>query len=315
MVSPVSDEDIISRISDLSPTQFENLTLDLVRAVGFRNVVWRTPGADGGRDIQAEENFSDLTGADTKQKWYVECKRYSSSVDWPTLWKKIAYADSHGADFLLLATNSQPSPPCETEIAQWNAKRRRPAIRVWRGYDFPALMRLHENVAVAHGILESALEDSGLPFEITSVLSKLIQAANGASAFGQNPELPLTAASALSELFHKRVDDLRTYGWFSLGTPLEDVPDWPWLTLQGDLGKPEEVSFRAIVATVRHLLQADTLECKVDDRALKLNGINPRGRIDENALTFLNPILLLSQCDTFETCSATQVSFQLREAK
>ncbi|MFC4734755.1 restriction endonuclease [Salipiger abyssi] len=311
-MSSISDEGIVSRINDLSPTQFENLTLDLVRAVGFRNVIWRTPGADGGRDIQAEQNFSDLTGADTKRNWYIECKHYSSSVDWPTLWKKISYADSHGADFLLLVTNSQPSPQCETEISRWNTERRRPEIRVWRGYDFPALLRLHQNVALAHGLLGSTVKGCGTSFDIISALSKLVQAANGALAFDQSPELPLTAASALVELFDKRMDDLKTYGWFSQGVPLDNVSDWPWLTIQGDLGKPEEVSFRTIAATVRHLVQAEALECSVADGSLRLSALNPKGQIDKSALSFLNPILLLARCDTFEICSATQVFFQLR---
>lgn len=314
-MKPVPNKEIIDRINALNSTQFENLTLDLVRAVGFQNVVWRTPGADGGRDIQAEENFSDLSGNDTKQKWYIECKHYSNSVDWPTLWKKVAYADSHGADFLLLVTNSQPSPHCETEIEHWNADRRRPGIRVWRGYDLPAHMRLHENVALAHGIVDSSLNSPSMPIDIAFALSKLVQAADGARSFDQDPELPLVSASTLSELFHKRMDDLRTYGSYSLGSPVTNISDWPWLKIQGNLGNQEEVSFRAMVAIIRHLLQAVEMKCQFSDNWLKLDAINPKRRLDTNALTFLKPILLLSRCDSFNYPSPTQVMFQLRGTK
>jgi hypothetical protein len=35
----------------LTPTEFENLVFDLLISRGMVNVAWRTPGADGGRDI------------------------------------------------------------------------------------------------------------------------------------------------------------------------------------------------------------------------------------------------------------------------
>src|SRR5689334_4421657 len=103
---------ILDRIARLSPGQFENLTFDCMKAAGLKNVVWRTPGADGGRDIEGYAFDRDLSGQDVVQKWYVECKLYSSSLDWPTIWNKISYADAQGADFLLVVTNSNPSPTC-----------------------------------------------------------------------------------------------------------------------------------------------------------------------------------------------------------
>ncbi|HDZ9489188.1 TPA: restriction endonuclease, partial [Vibrio cholerae] len=82
----------------LSPEQFESMTFDIVTALGLRNAVWRTPGSDVGRDIEGNYYISDLSGLYQKQKWYVECKRYAKSVDWPTVWNKIAYAETHSAD-------------------------------------------------------------------------------------------------------------------------------------------------------------------------------------------------------------------------
>ena len=122
---------LIESIMAMSPTSFENLVYDLASSAGLRNAVWRTPGSDEGRDIEGEITTIDFSGYYATTKWYLECKRYSTSVDWPTVWQKLAYADSHGADYLLIVTTAHLSPQCKTEISRWHADRRRPAIRVW----------------------------------------------------------------------------------------------------------------------------------------------------------------------------------------
>ena len=122
---------LIESIKEMPPTSFENLVYDLASSAGLRNAVWRTPGSDEGRDIEGEITTIDFSGYYATTKWYIECKRYSTSVDWPTVWQKIAYADSHSADYLLIVTTAHLSPQCKTEISRWHADRRRPAIRVW----------------------------------------------------------------------------------------------------------------------------------------------------------------------------------------
>ena len=107
--------------SQLPPDQFENMTFDLLHAAGLKNLVWRTPGADGGRDIEGTFSAIDFSRHYQNQSWYIECKRYSNSIDWPTVWSKISYADVKGADFLLLVTNANPSPSCETESLTRNS--------------------------------------------------------------------------------------------------------------------------------------------------------------------------------------------------
>src|ERR1700685_4468966 len=110
---------LLRTIDELPPREFENFAFDLLQMIGMTTVVWRTPGADGGRDIDATYHARDASGYVDRQRWFVECKRYATSIDWPTLWAKLAYADNEGADFLLLVTNSNPSPQCENQIAQW----------------------------------------------------------------------------------------------------------------------------------------------------------------------------------------------------
>jgi HJR/Mrr/RecB family endonuclease len=143
---------IVDKLGALTPAQFENIVYDLVTSAGLRNAVWRTPGADGGRDIEGEMATTDFSGFSVNAKWYIECKRYAAAVDWPTVWGKIAYADSHGADYLLVVTTSSLSPQCKTEVSTWNAGRRRPAVRFWEGHNLEQVLAHYPRILVKHGL-------------------------------------------------------------------------------------------------------------------------------------------------------------------
>ena len=256
------EKEIINKVSGLTPTDFENLVFDVVRALGFRNVVWRTPGSDGGRDIEGHLETSDPTGFLQIQRWHIECKRYKSSISWPTVWEKIAHADALGADVLFLVTNSTPSPKRETRIAKWNNARRRPAIRVWRGYNFPSILRTNVEIAVGHGIFKPDLEPNGLGASLALELAKLIQSAHGAVEFGSGSKSAIEAASALAELLEHRLRDLEQYGRFQKGPKLvqSSVPDW--LKINSGYDDVEEVSFRALAALMRHFTQSDIVHAR-----------------------------------------------------
>src|SRR6185503_13599865 len=99
-----ADRRLIAQLRALTPTEFENLSYDLLVLSGLRNATWRTPGPDAGRDIEGEYLTVDLSETLSLERWYVECKHYTSAIDWPTIFAKIAYAQNHRADFLLLVT-------------------------------------------------------------------------------------------------------------------------------------------------------------------------------------------------------------------
>jgi hypothetical protein len=106
----------------LTPQEFENFAYDLLLLSGMRNLVWRTPGADGGRDLEGEFSTIDFSGDHATQRWYIECKRYKSAIDWPTVHEKLAIAENHRADFLLFVTTSNFSSPCRDEVDRRNKR-------------------------------------------------------------------------------------------------------------------------------------------------------------------------------------------------
>jgi restriction endonuclease Mrr len=124
----------LDKLKRLPPDAFENLTYDLLFLSGLRNLRWRTPSADGGRDIEGEFSVIDFSGETNVQKWYIECKRYAQTLNWPTVYEKLAIAENHHADYLLFVTTSNFSVPCRDEVERHN-KARRVKIRIWPFYE------------------------------------------------------------------------------------------------------------------------------------------------------------------------------------
>jgi restriction endonuclease Mrr len=124
---------LLSKLKTLKPREFEQLVFDLLMLRGLGNLQWRTPGSDAGRDIEGEFDARDFSGASRAEHWYVECKRHSGTVDWPTVYGKLAYADSHGADYLLICTTGSLSPQCKDEMSRHERSRKRPKLRAWEG--------------------------------------------------------------------------------------------------------------------------------------------------------------------------------------
>ena len=302
----VTDNSLISeRIGSLSPTSFENLVYDCVRAIGLTDLIWRTPGADGGRDIEGELVTTDVTGYYLRQKWYVECKRYSSSISWPTIWQKISYAEVHKADVLFLVTNSNPSPRCETEINKWNASKRLPIIRIWRGYDLPRLLRRHITISRAHGLADpvSGVADDAL--DLASVINKLVQSAYSSVTFDQDGMSALEAASCLSELLSQRLSDLRNYGKFVNAPVARISPNFDWLELAGESSAWEDVGLRAILTFVHHVSSCDTMSVMAHRAEVSLTLIGPNTDFFNLGSKDFNTVLLWARSEMVQQDAVT----------
>lgn len=263
----------------LTPNEFENLAFDLLQAAGLRNLIWRTPGADGGRDIEGQYLVNDFSGAAALEKWYAECKRYSSPIDWPTLFGKIAYAEVLEADYLLLITNSNPSPQCETKISEWNAERRRVRVRVWRGYEMAQLLEAYPAVAAKYGLLDKAapIDVEFLPLLLE--INKVAQASYVALEFDQSPRSGLEMAASLSELISVRMAQLRAHGKILPVNVLQSAPDYDWLTWSGPIGAWQETCVRAFLTAYRYYLGARAIKIVASGKEAQLSVADCRGRL------------------------------------
>jgi hypothetical protein len=183
---------------------------------------------------------------------------------------------------------------------------------VWRGYDLPKYLRLHEDIAVSHGIISAQISQSSLAVQFANVLTKLVQAANVAFAFDLPAELPLSSALALSELFHQRMQSLSLHGKFVSGPAILNLQDWPWLEIDGDLTGIEEVGFRAIVAIARQVLQAPTVNCVINSEGTQLYATDAKCQLSDVLDDFWRPVLLWAGCDSFQITGSHSIAFSLR---
>lgn len=239
-------------LETLSPSAFENLIYDLCVEIGLLNASWRTPGRDGGRDIEGHYVITDLSGYKQTQKWYIECKRYASSVDWPTIRNKIAYAENHFADILLAVTTSSLSPQAVDEVSRWN-ERRYPRVRYWNGHEVIRLLQARPAVAMKY--FPASVDEknrSGALGELSMLAVKFTQAANSQAVFREHQSKPLEAAGAIADLILDRTDRL-AQSLKSYAVPLraEDIFDWMEIARFDNLQGIDRLGFRAFCSVLR----------------------------------------------------------------
>ena len=130
---------------------FEELCHDLLVAEGFADVVWRGPGPDGGRDLEATWSVRDPTGSVLRTRWYVECKWYTESVPFAEIEPKLLAASAVRADYLLVVTSSRVRNTAMDSAHTWLASRGEPLrLRFWSGHDVLTLAVRHEAVFRKH---------------------------------------------------------------------------------------------------------------------------------------------------------------------
>jgi Restriction endonuclease len=244
---------LLDRISALSPQDFEHLTYDLLVLKGMTNVSWRTPGADGGRDLEGESLYVDLSEELRLERWYVECKRYSSAVDWPTVFGKLAYAENAAVDFLLLCTTSTLSPACKNEIARREGRRLYPKIRAWEGPQLERLVAREPILLAKYSLVDIApLDTAALP--LLRMASKAAYAAYGAAAIAGACHPGLEFSTALLELATSLLDNGLSWRTGRRFLPARDLYSWVHAT-DGDKAPKDFDSngVRALLAAARFL--------------------------------------------------------------
>lgn len=197
----------------LSPTQFENLIFDLMVLRGMSNVQWRTPGADGGRDIEGETSVVDFSGHQRVERWYVECKRYKTAIGWPTIYEKIGHADAASADVLLMCTQSTFSPTAITRAQEWNSRQGSVRIRLWPKHDLELRLGEHSDLQVKYGLSDSKDQSGSSITQLSLATFKALSSYCASRELkGEPPDKMLEAALAISSLVHKKMEDIELSG-------------------------------------------------------------------------------------------------------
>jgi hypothetical protein len=218
----------LASITDLSPTGFENLSFDIVRDMRFHSVQWRTPGADGGRDIEALREISDPTFGIYSEKWFIECKQYSASVNWPTVYEKIAHADALDADYLFLLVSSSASPQCLDRMKSWNDGHRRLKVRIWGQHEIMAHLELRRHILIKYGLCDHPEMKSNFS-AIALELTKIISTVHATYSNKRDASRSLDYANAMSLCWSERARQVERLGHFYPLPKFTDGSHLEWL--------------------------------------------------------------------------------------
>jgi len=285
---------LVSRLKQLDPQEFENLAYDVLSLSGLQNLRWRTPSADGGRDLEAEFPTIDFAGEHVVQKWYVECKRYARSINWPTVFEKVAVAANHDADFLLFVTTSNFSAPCRDEVQKHNSKPNSVQIRLWPFYRLENLLAVHGQISVKYGLVQ-APQTLHLDFEkVVFELTKLAQSTYAAATFGRPIEDRLELLAAFTELLATRIDDVKRYGRFVTRPFRPERDSFDWCTpFPLEASNFDQTSLRASLACVKAILKASTLSCSIEHGTIRIADGAERSLLDSPLFRLVNTFGLI----------------------
>lgn len=289
----------------LSPTSFENLVFDLLVRRGLVNVSWRTPGADGGRDIEGDFQVNDFSGGIRLERWYVECKRYETAIDWPTVSGKIAYAENHDADYLLICTTSTLSPKCKDEITRREHKGKKPHVRFWEGSNLDTLVSFDELLQVKYGLSERRKDIELGIINIATASTKAIQASYGHYSSLDNVHPSLELAAALAELVTVFIDSGQmALSLLSRFDQSQDSYSWCDVVNYDGNTRVNRYTTRAILTCLKYLGKANIISiafnygtCYTQFRVHYVNNINHTLKSLLSEICVVGNFEWISECD------------------
>ncbi len=273
---------MIEKLKKMQDLKFENLSFDILSLRGIENLVWRTPGRDGGRDLEGSLIRVDFAGETTVEKWYFECKRYTSSISWPTVFEKIAYAQSADADYLLILTSSNFSPQCRDEVTRWNSTHRRPQVREWPGYYISTILEAHPQILLKYSLGGKPKNLPRSTLELSLEIAKSTQAAYSASELGQSSASYIELAACLSDLLTGRLQDFGVEGRLVLEVFRGTTDAFPWLTIVGASPPPiDRLAIRALLSAIHlsnrtplilEIASPNSVEIRSDSKPIQIPG-------------------------------------------
>ncbi|MPS94032.1 restriction endonuclease [Comamonas sp.] len=299
----------------LTPTEFENLTYDLLTARGLANATWRTPGADGGRDIEGTWSHIDMSGEQTAQVWYVDCKHYSTSVNWPTVFEKLSYAVSNSADYLLIVCTPSLSPACRNEVTKWNEQGKRPLIRAWEAHYLSVMLGEYPEIAAKFGFAPKTI------LELPGFVDIVVEASKSAAAAytratlltSEGPSKELELAASLAGLMSEKMKiySLR-HNLLEMSPFIEADDSYDWIDWEGPaILNIDRSALRAIFCLVRLSSRVDRISVKINNNEATLTLANSTFHMDLNTIALLRKICLVGSVEIVLNSS----SIKLKGAK
>lgn len=140
--------------ADLKGLDLEACVYWLFDALGAKDLEWRTGGsgggaADGGRDLEAHFYTPSIDDELEPQVWWIECKGRSGTVEKAQIQEAANNAlAKDNLDYLVIATNTQFSNPTRDWVKEWQAKHKRPKVKLWDSEHLERMLSKHPTVVL-----------------------------------------------------------------------------------------------------------------------------------------------------------------------
>jgi len=205
----------------LNDGQFEELTYELMEALGFKNVNWRRgtgkggATADQGRDVVGDLVQTSVDGSVHTERWFVQCKHYKAGVPPQKLSDALAWASAERPAVLLFAVSNFLSNPAKAFLDQYEASNR-PSFRlkIWENKDFdrllasrPALLRKFNLQPLDPFLDAHLLHTHFLMMPTSNTLEQLFGVLDGLSPRSRDLMLGYTRFSVINPRTRQAISD------------------------------------------------------------------------------------------------------------
>jgi hypothetical protein len=164
------------KFEHLSDGDFEELTYDLLTALGFVNVNWRRgsgragASADQGRDIVAQLRQREIDGTEHFETWFIQCKHYESGVPPTALESALTWALAERPSVLLYVVSNFLSNPAKNWLRDYEQNNRAPfRLKLWERKDLERILSSHPTLARKYSLAPAEMESTLHPAHLQYV--------------------------------------------------------------------------------------------------------------------------------------------------
>jgi len=149
----------------LRARELEECVYWLLDAMGAKELEWRVgsldhPTSDQGRDIEAQFGLSSPDAEVVRQKWWIECKGRSRTVEPDAVKRAVNNVQATSeVDVLVVVTNTSFSNSTRNWVSDWRRVHRRPVVKLWDKTDLERLLCRHPAATIR--LFSSALTAQG----------------------------------------------------------------------------------------------------------------------------------------------------------
>jgi hypothetical protein len=177
--------------SDLSATEFEEFTFQLLARLGFINVDWRkgtghdSSPADSGRDIVCQHLREDVDKSKYLETWFVDCKHYRKGVPPQELQSLLAWAEAERPETALVVTSGFLSNPAKDYLEKYKQNRKPPfRIKYWEKPQLEKFGSASRTLLLAYNLLADDHQEVATAEELKERFITKLKRIREATAFG-----------------------------------------------------------------------------------------------------------------------------------